>query len=64
MVTNELYIRDKLVNIATGKVVKHSYNKQNVNTIPTKNDRRLLSSAVSAQKIPKILRFLGKYIVR
>jgi len=44
MVTNELYLRNNLVNIKTGEIEQQSYNGEKLNVIETKNKLYILTS--------------------
>ena len=58
MVTNELYLRNTLVNIATGKRVQSSYNGKKLSRLKT--GRRLYILQNGSLKFSGILYFLGK----
>ncbi len=57
MVTNELFLRNGLVNIRTGKVVPQRYNGTDINYIKTANDKFIINNRL--KKAPRFLKFLG-----
>ncbi len=58
MVTNELYLRQNLVNIKTGEKVIQSYNGQKLNQVLTAKKLFILNNNIKS--LPKALRFLSK----
>ena len=57
MVTKELYLRNKLVNINTGKRVEQSYNGEKLNTLKTSRRTYIFTGKL---KFPKFLNLLGR----
>jgi ectoine hydroxylase-related dioxygenase (phytanoyl-CoA dioxygenase family) len=57
VVTNELYLRNKLVNIKTGKQVIPSYNGKKLNHLKTGSSKFIFTGNI---KVPKIVTLLGK----
>lgn len=57
MVTNELYLRTKLVNINTGKRVEQSYNGKKSNTLKTGKKTYIFTGKL---KFPRFLNLLAK----
>jgi len=61
MVTNELYLRNSLVNIKTGKTVESSYNGEKLNLIKTREQLFILSDIkVSTFLLGKIKKLFNK----
>ena len=56
MVTNELYLRNNLVNINTGEKVVQSFNGNKINNIATGKNKYILNNRI--KKIPRFLRKL------
>lgn len=59
MVTHELYLRNNLINIKTGKKAEQSYNGQKLNMLPTQRKLFILNDSVF-RKIPGAFKALGK----
>lgn len=59
MVTNELYLRTKIINIKTGKEVKQTYNGEKLNYLSTNKKVYILNNTIF-KKAPKALKILGK----
>ena len=57
MVTNELYLRNNLVNINTGKQAEQSYNGKKLNNLKTSKKTYVFTGKL---KLPKFLSLLGK----
>jgi ectoine hydroxylase-related dioxygenase (phytanoyl-CoA dioxygenase family) len=54
MVTNELFIRNELVDIKTGKKIEQSFNGHKVSVVKTANDKFLLSNRLKEKKLFKV----------
>ncbi len=60
MVTNELYMRNNLTDITTGKIIQQSYNGHHIKKIRLKGSRSILNNNIKIA--PKLLRFVGKIL--
>jgi len=58
MVTNELYLRNNIININTGQKVEQSFNGNKINYIETTKNKFILNNN-RLKKLPKIFRKLG-----
>jgi ectoine hydroxylase-related dioxygenase (phytanoyl-CoA dioxygenase family) len=59
MVTNELFLRNNLVDIKTGEKVEQSFNGTNIKYFETDKNLFILNNRNGFRKLPKILRKLG-----
>lgn len=62
MVTKELFLRRRIENIKTGKLVEQSYNGNKLKFIRTKDMLFILNNNI--KKVPKFLNFIGNIVGR
>ena len=56
MVTNELFLRNKIVNIKTGEKVEQSFNGNSITYFETAKNKFILNNRIRFRKLPKILK--------